>query len=96
MVYTGTQTEWSSGPCQSEGEPPKHGVRFADAVMALEDGNGITVREEREDEDRWVTLGMDALGRILVVVYTWRGEKVRLISARLAAARERRQYDRGV
>ena len=94
-MYTSTQTGWSSGTLSKRGRTSANMV-FADAVMALEDGNGITVREEREDEDRWVTLGMDALGRILVVVYTWRGEKVRLISARLAAARERRQYDRGV
>jgi uncharacterized protein len=36
---------------------------------------------------------MDALGRILVVVYTWRAERIRLISARLATARERRKYE---
>jgi len=37
-----------------------------------------------EEEERWITLGRDALGRLLVVVYTWRGETARMISARLA------------
>jgi len=46
-----------------------------------------------DDEERWVTMGRDVLGRVLVVVYTWRGEGVRLISARKATARERRRYE---
>jgi len=45
------------------------------------------------DEERWVTMGLDASGRLLVVVYTWRGERVRLISAREATPRERSQYE---
>ena len=40
-----------------------------------------------------VSMGLDGLGRILVVVYAWRGESVRLISARKATARERRRYE---
>ncbi|MCX6549864.1 MAG: BrnT family toxin [Acidobacteria bacterium] len=71
----------------------KHGVDFADAATVLEDDAAATVRELLTgDEDRYLTLGMDALGRLLVVVYTWRGDSVRLISARPASARERRQY----
>ena len=85
--------EWDS--VKARANLRKHGVRFADAVIALEDGSAITVREEREDEDRLITIGMDGLARILVVVYTWRGETIRLISARLATATERRQYERG-
>jgi uncharacterized DUF497 family protein len=46
-----------------------------------------------EDEERWVTVGKDALGRVLVVVYTWRGENVRMISARPATSREIEQYE---
>jgi uncharacterized DUF497 family protein len=44
-------------------------------------------------EQRFVTLGTGALGRLLVVVYTWRGENIRVISARPAEAREREQYE---
>ena len=41
-----------------------------------------------------LTLGMDALGRLLVVAYTWKGDEIRLISARKATPSERRQYER--
>jgi uncharacterized protein len=74
----------------------KHYIRFADGVIALEDERALTIRDiSSEEEERWVTLGMDAHGRILVVVYTWRSETIRLISARLATQRERRQYEQG-
>jgi uncharacterized DUF497 family protein len=54
----------------------------------------LTIRDlSSEDEERWVTMGMDVSGRLLVVVYTWRGERVRLISARQAMPNERRQYE---
>lgn len=72
----------------------KHGVRFADAVSALEDESALTIKDAFSTaEDRWITLGVDALGRLLVIVYTWRGESVRLISARTATRRERLQYE---
>ena len=74
----------------------KHGVHFADAVTALEDARAISVREEWLDEERWISIGMDSLGRIPVVVYTWRDERVRLISARPATHREARQYEEGI
>jgi uncharacterized DUF497 family protein len=47
----------------------------------------------QKNEERWVTVGKDALGRVLVVVYTWRGENVRMIAARLATSREIEQYE---
>jgi hypothetical protein len=60
----------------------------------LEDELAVTVRDVRtQAEDRFVTLGVEPAGRLLVVVYTWRGERIRLISARQATARERRQYE---
>jgi len=71
----------------------KHGVDFADAATVLEDEAALTRPDEHPEEDRWVTLGMDALGRVLVVVYTWREENPRLISARKATRTERRQYE---
>jgi len=62
-------------------------------VTVLYDHVAITIRDHIDDEEeRFVTLGMDALGRILVVVYTWRDENVRIISARQATPRERRRY----
>jgi uncharacterized protein len=84
--------EWDPGKAQANFA--KHGVRFADAVTVLEDDLALTMRDPfSEEEERWITLGRDALDRLLVVVYTWRGESVRLISARLATARETNQYE---
>ncbi len=72
----------------------KHGIRFADAATVLEGDLALTIRDPfSEDEERWVTVGADALGRVLVVVYAWRGENVRMISARAATSREIDQYE---
>ena len=84
--------EWDSGKAASNRR--KHDVDFADAVTALSDEMAITIREEHLGEDRFVTLGVDALGRLLVVVHTWRNDTVRLISARRATPKERRQYEK--
>jgi uncharacterized DUF497 family protein len=71
----------------------KHGIDFADAALVLCDDLAVTLPDEDVDERRFVTLGLDALGRLLVVVYTWRGERIRIISARPATGRERRRYE---
>jgi uncharacterized DUF497 family protein len=71
----------------------KHNVDFADAVMVLDDDLAITMRDETSGEERFVTLGTDALGGLLVVVYTWREDCIRIISARKATPRERRSYE---
>ena len=71
----------------------KHGIEFADAVSVFSDELAITIPDNRFDEERFVTIGMDGFGRILVIVFTWRSEDIRLISARLAERRERKQYE---
>ncbi len=70
----------------------KHGVDLADASVALTDEWAVTRADDDPDEDRYVTIGMDSLGRVVVVSYTWRGDEIRLISARRANPRERRRY----
>ena len=86
------ESEWD--PAKARVNFTKHGVRFADAVMALEDESALTMPDlSSVDEERRITMGLDALGRLLVVVYTWRGESVRLISARTATRREQQQYE---
>jgi uncharacterized DUF497 family protein len=70
----------------------KHGVDFADASVALTDELAITQADDDPDEDRYVTIGMDSLGRVVVVSYAWRGDEMRLISARRANPHERRRY----
>jgi uncharacterized protein len=75
----------------------KHGIQFADAVHVLEDDNALTNSEHASNgEERWITLGIDALGRILVVVYTWRKSRVRIISARPATPGEGDRYTEGL
>ena len=81
------------GQTESENEFLKHGVSFADAVAVFSDHAALTMEDDDPDEQRFVTIGIDALGYILVVTYTWRGEEIRVISARKATARERRQYE---
>jgi hypothetical protein len=72
----------------------QHGVDFADAVGALEDELALTIEDRASRlERRFVTVGADWLGRRLVVVYTWRGERIRIISARRATRREQRRYE---
>ena len=84
--------EWD--PAKARANLSKHGVDFADAAIALEDDQALTIRDPlSSDEERWITIGKGALGSLLVVVYTGRKESVRLISARFATAREKRQYE---
>lgn len=71
----------------------KHGVDFADAIAVLEDDSALTAVDDNPDEKRFATVGMDSLTRVLVVVYAWRGNTIRLISARKATPSERRQYE---
>lgn len=71
----------------------KHRVDFADAATVLHDDFAITLADDTSDEERFVTLGLDALGRVLVVIYAWRDHRIRIISARPATARERRTYE---
>ncbi len=70
----------------------KHGIAYADATAVFADDNALTMEDDHPGEERFVTIGMDGFGRILVVVYTWRGEGIRIISARKAIASEIAQY----
>ena len=70
----------------------KHRIDFADAVTVFDDLNTITIDDPDHDENRFFTIGMDAYARLLVVVYTWRGENIRLISARNATKQEQKYY----
>ena len=84
--------EWD--PAKSTANLRKHGVKFSDASMALEDEHALPIPDESSlEEERFLSLCMDPLGRIIVVVYTWRGQNLRVISARKATRRERAQYE---
>ena len=72
----------------------KHKIDFADAVSVLEDEWALTIREQLvEGEQRFASVGTDLFGRILVVVYTHRGNRIRIISARKATKKERNTYE---
>ena len=83
--------EWD--PNKARSNHKKHRVKFADAVGVFEDENAITIKDDHKNEDRFITIGMDFLSRILVVVYTFRDIVIRIISARKATARERKMYE---
>ena len=88
-------------PNKARANSASHGVLFSDAEAVLYDPNGITRENDRaEGEQRFVTVGLDAPGRALVVVYTYRGDTrgdtIRIISARRATRNEVRAYERGI
>ena len=83
--------EWD--PNKAKSNYKKHGVRFADAVGVFEDERAITIQDEHESEDRFITIGRDFLSRTLVVIYTFRDVVIRIISARKATVRERKIYE---
>ena len=76
----------------------KHGVAFADVEVVLTDPLALTAEDpDAEGERRFLTIGADALGRIVAVIYTYRDKaQVRLISARRATRNERSNYARGI
>src|SRR5690606_9870141 len=73
--------EWD--PAKAAANVERHGVSFADAVTALEDELALTIPDpDSVGEDRFVSVGMDATGQILVTVFTFRGDVVRIKSSR--------------
>jgi hypothetical protein len=80
---------------KAEANFKKHGVRFSEALPVFEDDFAITITDDESDprEQRFVSVGMGVKGRVLVVVYSYRGRNIRIISARLAEAQERSQYE---
>jgi uncharacterized DUF497 family protein len=85
--------EWD--PLKAEANFEKHGVTFSEAGPVFDDDLAITVLDDESDESeqRFVTLGMGLKARVLVVVYCYRGDKIRVISARLAEHSERKAYE---
>ena len=89
----GMDYQWDPEKARSNFD--KHNIDFADAIGVFEDTWALTIKEDTVfDEQRFVTLGVDFFGQILVVVYTYRNDDIRLISARPATRKERRIYER--
>jgi uncharacterized DUF497 family protein len=75
----------------------KHGVSFEEATTALRDELALTGRDPDHSlgEARYVTFGVSARGRLLVVAHTDQGGVIRVISARSATRLERKIYEEG-
>ena len=87
------QFEWD--PDKAESNAAKHDVEFVEASTVFADPLELTIQDpdHSSDEDRFLSLGISSKGRLLVVSFTERSQRIRLISARPATPRERRQYE---
>ena len=75
----------------------KHGVSLAQGDSVLHDPLALTIEDDSAQlEVRWVTIGMNSFGALMVVVWADRDDEVRLISARRAEPKERRSYEEGI
>lgn len=72
---------------KAEANFKKHGVRFSESIAVFEDD------ESDPHEQRFVSMGRGAKGKALVVVYSYRNQNIRVISARTAEPHERKQYE---
>jgi uncharacterized DUF497 family protein len=81
-------------PAKARSNLKKHDVCFADAEGVFYDPLAIHKEDPySENEDRWIAVGMGNTNEILVVVYTLRGDEIRLISVRRATGREVKAYE---
>ncbi len=89
------KTTWD--PNKAELNFNKHNIRFSDAESVLFDPYALTIEDiSSEGEQRHITIGIDSMARILVVVFTYREDEIRLISARRATKKERFHYETGI
>ena len=89
------RVEWD--PDKARENRRKHGVDFADAAIALEDENALTIEDRDHHEVRFKTLGMGPQLKIVLVAHTLRaGGRIRIISARRATRAQTRQYFKGI
>lgn len=89
------QFEWD--PKKAVANERKHGVTFQEATTIFSDPMALTFADPDHsvDEDRDITFGFSRLERLLVVSHTYRGERTRIIGARLTTRQERKIYEEG-
>ena len=81
-------------PAKAKSNFKKHKVSFADAEGVFYDPRAIHLEDkDSEQEDRWIAVGLGSAGQILVVVYTFRQDEIRLISVRRATRHEVQDYE---
>ena len=85
--------EWDANKAQSN--LAKHKVNFEAAATVFGDPRSVTIPDpaHSQSENRFIILGRSHDGKLLVVVHTERGDNMRIISARPASRRERKQYE---
>jgi uncharacterized DUF497 family protein len=85
--------EWDQN--KADANLQKHGVSFQEAVTIFGDPLAFTYDDPDHsvEEDRFITIGLSGMGRLLIVSHTPRAEQTRLISARKATRRERSLYE---
>ncbi len=89
------EAEWD--PAKARSNLAKHGVSFSDAELVFDDEFAISNPDSGLSlEERFVLVGADALGRILVVSYTYRRNRIRIISARRATQSERKEHGKRI
>jgi uncharacterized protein len=84
-------------PRKNAANVSKHGVSLTSGDGVLHDPLGITIEDSSAlDEQRWITVGTNSLGSLMVVVWTERENDIRIISARPASPKERKSYEEGI
>jgi hypothetical protein len=96
VVGVGLVFEWD--PEKAAENERKHGVSFDEAIPIFAGTLSRTIDDpdHSRGETRYLQLGLSRRGRLLVVAFTERNERIRIISARLATKRERRHYEEGI
>ena len=90
-----TEFEWD--PTKASSNQQKHGISFVEAATVFFDPFSVTVSDPGHsiDENRFAITGLSYKGQAIVVVHVDRGDRIRIISARLATASERQKYESG-
>jgi uncharacterized protein len=94
---TGVEMQFEWDPRKAAINLRKHSVSFVEAATVFQDDLSLTGNDpdHSDSEDRYVTFGISGAGRLLVVSYSERGNRVRIISARTATRSERNLYEEG-
>ena len=90
------QFEWD--PAKAKMNLRKHGVAFRETGTVLRDPLGITIfdPDHSDEEDRFITFGFSAAGKLLMIAHTERGKRIRIISARGLTRAEREAYEQEI
>jgi hypothetical protein len=87
--------EWDSNKAEFNLE--KHGVSFPEATTVFDDDLSVAVPDPDHslEEQRFIIVGSSHRGRFLIIAYTERGDRIRIITARELTPKERKAYEQG-